>query len=82
MAKLKLDPPVVIAVPENPPSSLADRVAVRVDGLTYLLPPGQAEGFKARAARVAVPSLPDPRREDRPRRSGSQSEGEATAPPA
>ena len=40
-----VDPPVVKSVPENPPSSMPDRVAVRLHGITYLLAPGAVKGF-------------------------------------
>jgi hypothetical protein len=43
-----VDPPVVKAVPENPPSGMPDCVAVRLDGITYLLAPGAVKGFLAR----------------------------------
>jgi hypothetical protein len=40
VAKSQADePPLVFAMPENPPSTLSDRVAVRLEGITYLLAP-------------------------------------------
>ena len=40
--------PPTYAVIRHPPSSDPDRVAIRIDGVTYLIPAHQAEAFKAR----------------------------------
>jgi hypothetical protein len=45
------EPPPTFSVPEkNPPSSDPERVAIRVDGITYLVWAAQVEQFKARYA--------------------------------
>ena len=42
------EPSPVFAVPEKTPSSDPHRVAVRIDGLTYLIWADQVDSFKAR----------------------------------
>jgi len=49
-AKAKPEPPPTMAQPERPPSSERNRVAIRIEGITYLIWEEQAEAFKARLA--------------------------------
>ena len=44
------EPLPTFAVPERPPSSERNRVAIRIDGITYLIWADQVEAFKARLA--------------------------------
>jgi hypothetical protein len=36
--------------PENPSSTVPDRVCVRIDGISYLIPVAQVEAFRAKYA--------------------------------
>lgn len=49
-AKAKAEPPPTMAQPERPPSSERNRVAIRIEGITYLIWAEQVEAFKARLA--------------------------------
>jgi hypothetical protein len=47
------EPLPTLAQPERPRSSDPERMAIRVDGITYLIPVEQAGSFKARLFRQA-----------------------------